>query len=37
MDYKTSLAISLYKEMYQKIGFEIVHENRDEYIMICRL
>jgi ribosomal protein S18 acetylase RimI-like enzyme len=23
--------------MYQKIGFEIVDENDEEYIMICRL
>ena len=24
-------------KMYQKAGFEIMHENSDEYIMICRL
>ena len=24
-------------ELYQKAGFEILHENSDEYIMICRL
>ena len=23
--------------MYQKLGFEIVDENTEEYIMICRL
>ena len=23
--------------LYQKAGFEIVHENEDEYIMLCRL
>lgn len=23
--------------MYQKVGFEIVHENDEEFIMICRL
>lgn len=23
--------------MYQKVGFEIVDENEEEYIMICRL
>ncbi|NDO30105.1 GNAT family N-acetyltransferase [Enterocloster clostridioformis] len=23
--------------MYQKIGFEVVNENDEEYIMICRL
>lgn len=24
-------------KMYQKIGFEIIDENEEEYIMICRL
>ncbi len=24
-------------KMYQKLGFEIVRENREEYIMVCRL
>ena len=24
-------------KLYQKAGFEILHENSDEYIMICRL
>ncbi len=46
-DETPSLAISLYKEyrgfgigtakMYQKIGFKIVRENEEEYIMLCHL
>lgn len=24
-------------KLYQKAGFEIVHENKEEYIMVCRL
>lgn len=24
-------------KMYQKVGFDIVHENEEEYIMLCRL
>jgi ribosomal protein S18 acetylase RimI-like enzyme len=23
--------------MYQKVGFEIVYENEEEYIMVCKL
>jgi ribosomal protein S18 acetylase RimI-like enzyme len=24
-------------KMYQKVGFEIVDENEEEYIMVCKL
>jgi ribosomal protein S18 acetylase RimI-like enzyme len=24
-------------KMYQKLGFEVVHENEEEYIMVCDL
>ena len=24
-------------DMYRKVGFEVVDENEEEYIMICRL
>lgn len=30
---KTNYAV----EMYKKVGFEIVDENDDEYIMVCHL
>ena len=23
--------------MYKKVGFEIVHENEEDYIMVCKL
>ena len=23
--------------MYQKVGFEVIDENEEEYIMVCRL
>lgn len=37
---KASLAVQKANyavKMYQKVGFEIVGENREEYIMLCRL
>ena len=37
---QTSLAVQKMNyavRMYQKVGFEIVDENDEEYIMICRL
>lgn len=37
---KTSLAVQKANyavKMYQKVGFEIVDENEEEYIMVCRL
>jgi ribosomal protein S18 acetylase RimI-like enzyme len=37
---KTSLAVqkdNYALKMYQNIGFEIVRENNEEYIMVCEL
>ena len=37
---KTSLAVQKANyavKMYQRLGFEIVDENQEEYIMVCRL
>lgn len=37
---KTSLAVqkdNYALKMYEKVGFEIIDENQEEYIMICRL
>jgi ribosomal protein S18 acetylase RimI-like enzyme len=37
---KTSLAVQKANyavRMYQKVGFEIVAENEEEYIMVCRV
>jgi len=37
---KTSLAVqkdNYALKMYEKVGFEIIDENQEEYIMICKL
>ena len=37
---KTSLAVQKANyavKMYKKVGFEIVDENKEEYIMVCDL
>ena len=37
---KTSLSVQKANyavRMYQKVGFEVIDENEEEYIMVCRL
>ena len=37
---RTSLSVQKVNyavRMYQKVGFEVVDENEEEYIMVCRL
>ena len=37
---RTSLSVQKVNyavRMYQKVGFEVIDENEEEYIMVCRL